>query len=193
MGRLDYVFNNAGIIVLGEIRDLDLTHWRRLIGINLLGVLYGTTCADERMLAQGHGHIVNIASVSGLIPMPIYAAYAATKHAVVGLSTSLRAEAAKLGVKVTVVCPGPLNTGLSAAATLVHASRETLDGRQKKREGMDPAAARVILRGVGRNKRLIVFPFSARLLWWLHRLHPALLTHLERWVVATFRAARTDK
>ena len=59
--------------------------------------------------------------------MPTYAVYSATKHAVVGLSTSLRAEAAKLGVKVTVVCPGPINTGLGAAATIVHASRELLE------------------------------------------------------------------
>uniref|UniRef100_Q026V2 Short-chain dehydrogenase/reductase SDR n=1 Tax=Solibacter usitatus (strain Ellin6076) TaxID=234267 RepID=Q026V2_SOLUE len=193
-GRLDYMFNNAGIIILGEVRDMGLEHWHRLIDVNLLGVLYGTTAAYSHMVRQGYGHIVNIASVGGLVPLPTYAAYAATKHAVVGLSTSMRPEASKLGVRITVVCPGTMNTGLGASATILHASREVLESNSRKKQPpMDPGvAAIVILRGVERNQRMIIFPFDARLLWWAHRIQPALLAPLESWFVRTLRAARTE-
>jgi NAD(P)-dependent dehydrogenase (short-subunit alcohol dehydrogenase family) len=193
-GHLDYVFNNAGIILLGEVRDMELEHWHRLIEVNLLGVLYGTTAAYSHMVKQGHGHIVNIASVGGLVPLPTYAAYSATKHAVVGLSTSMRPEASSLGVKVSVVCPGTMNTGLGASAPILHASRAVLESNYRKNEkNMDPkAAALLILRGIERNRRMIIFPFSARLLWWAHRLQPALLAPLESWFVKALRAARTE-
>jgi NAD(P)-dependent dehydrogenase (short-subunit alcohol dehydrogenase family) len=192
-GRLDYMFNNAGIILLGEVRDMELEHWYRLIDVNLLGVVYGTTVAYSHMVRQGYGHIVNIASVGGLVPLPTYTAYSATKYAVVGLSTSLRPEASKLGVKISVVCPGTMKTGMGTAATILRANREALEGNSKKKDTMDPAvAARAILRGVERNQGMIIFPFSARLLWWTHRLQPALLAPLESWFVKHLRAARTE-
>ena len=192
-GRLDYLFNNAGIILLGEVIDMQLEYWHRVISVNLLGVIYGTTAAYAHMVKQGSGHIVNIASVSGLVPMPTYTAYAATKHAVVGLSTSMRPEASRLGIKISVVCPGTMSTGMGAAARILRASRETLERNSRKKEAMNPAiAARAILRGVEKNERMIVFPFYARLLWWLHRIQPAFLTPLDTWFVKTLRAARTE-
>jgi NAD(P)-dependent dehydrogenase (short-subunit alcohol dehydrogenase family) len=69
-GRLDYMFNNAGIGVGGEVRDLTLEHWRKAIDINLWGVIYGTTAAYSVMLRQGSGHIVNTASAAGLVGEP---------------------------------------------------------------------------------------------------------------------------
>src|SRR5690349_9167787 len=66
-GRLDYMFNNAGIGVSGEVRDLTLDEWRTVIDINLMGVVYGVTAAFPVMIRQGAGHIVNIASLAGLI------------------------------------------------------------------------------------------------------------------------------
>ncbi len=110
-GRLDYMFNNAGIAIVGELRDMSLEHWQRIIDVNLWGVIYGTTAAYSIMARQGSGHIINTASLAGLIGYPASTAYAATKSAVIGLSTSLRAEAAGLGVKVSVVCPGYVQTG----------------------------------------------------------------------------------
>jgi NAD(P)-dependent dehydrogenase (short-subunit alcohol dehydrogenase family) len=193
-GRLDYMFNNAGIIILSEVRDMDPEHWRRIMDINLLGVLNGTVAAYGHMVRQGHGHIVNVASVGGLVQMATYAAYAATKHAVVGLSLSMRAEASTLGVRVSVVCPGPMATGLGAAATIVGADRERLESQAKSRNTpMDArSAARATLRGVERNRAIIVFPFSARLLWWLYRVRPGLLAPLDSHFVKTLRAARTE-
>ena len=111
-GRLDYMFNNAGIGVAGEVRDLSLDHWRKCADINLWGVIHGTTAAYAAMLRQGSGHIVNTASAAGLIGEPGLAPYSVTKSAVVALSTALRAEADGFGVRVSVVCPGFVDTAI---------------------------------------------------------------------------------
>jgi short-subunit dehydrogenase len=86
-----------------------------------------------------------------------------------------------------------MNTSMGASATILRASRKTLESRSRKRKTMDPAAAaRAILRGVERNREMIVFPLEARLLWWAHRIQPALLTPLKSWFVNALRAARTE-
>jgi NAD(P)-dependent dehydrogenase (short-subunit alcohol dehydrogenase family) len=105
-GHLDYIFNIAGVAVMGEVRDLSLDHWRRIVDVNVLGVIQGATAAYRVMLKQGTGHIVNMASLAGLVGYPIMSAYAMTKAAVVAFSTNLRAEAEAFGVKVTALCPG---------------------------------------------------------------------------------------
>src|SRR5262245_5973087 len=111
-GRLDYAFNNAAIAAIGEVRDMAAADWQRLVDVNLLGVIYGSMAAYRIMIEQGSGHIVNISSLTGLIPSPILTAYSTTKWGVMGFSTGLRAEAAGLGVKVSVVCPGLVRTNI---------------------------------------------------------------------------------
>lgn len=191
-GRLDYMFNNAGVSVTGEVRDMTLEHWRGVIDINLLGVLYGTTAAYSLMVRQGFGHIVNVASLAGLIGFPTNVPYATTKSAIVGLSTSLRTEAADLGVKVSVVCPAYVQSNIYYASTMLKVEREDVLATIPFKPMDTTQAARVILRGVARNQEIIVFPFYARLLWWLYRLHPALLAPLARKTVKDFRAIRCE-
>lgn len=189
-GRLDYIFNNAGIAVAGELNDLNLDHWRRIIDVNLWGVIYGTSAAYSVMLRQGFGHIVNTASLAGLVGAPTMIPYATTKFAVVGLSTSLRVEAEEFGVKVSVVCPGFIRTGIFDAATYVRARQEDLLAQVPFKLLDANKAARIILRGVLRNKAIIVFPFYGRFLWWLQRAHNSLTAPLGRKSVKDFRAAR---
>jgi NAD(P)-dependent dehydrogenase (short-subunit alcohol dehydrogenase family) len=186
--RLDYMFNNAGIAVLGEARDSQIDHWRRIVEVNQMGVVYGTMIAYKRMIEQGSGHIINTSSYSGLFGYPLCAPYAMTKHAVAGLSTSLRFEAAGLGVKVTVICPGPVQTNIASSAT------KLVDESQEKfflnlfTMGMDTVkAAKVILRGVSWNKAIIIFPFHAKLTWWLYRIYPGILTLFGRTMTKGFR------
>lgn len=176
-GHLDYLFNNAGIAVIGETLDMELEHWRRTINVNLWGVVYGTAIAYQVMAKQGFGHIVNTASAAGLVPVPGLTAYSATKHAVVGLSLALRVEAARLGVKVSVVCPGIIRTNIPHAATYLKIDREAALSLVHSVRMMDvDKCAHVILRGVARNKAVIrVTPF-AYIISWLFRLHPALMT-----------------
>lgn len=191
-GRLDYMFNNAGIAIAGEERDVSLEHWRRVIGVNIWGVIYGTTAAYSLMVKQGFGHIVNTASLAGLIPVPNEISYTTAKHAVVGLSTSLRAEGADLGVKVSVVCPGFVQTGIFDATPVLQANMEDLLAKIPFKMIEATKAARLILRGVTRNRAIIIFPPHARIFWWLNRLHPALNAPFGRKMVRDFRAIRTE-
>jgi len=193
-GRLDFMFNNAGIALGGEVRDTDLEHWQRILDVNLWGVIYGTKAAYQVMVKQGFGHIVNTASLGGLIPEPMATAYATTKHAVVGLSTSLRAEAAELGVNVSVVCPGFVQTRALDTATYVGIKREDAISEMSSSMKMMDAAdcARVILRGVERNKAIITDTALTRLLWWLYRLSPAVLGPFLQKGVSDMRALRIE-
>jgi NAD(P)-dependent dehydrogenase (short-subunit alcohol dehydrogenase family) len=189
-GRLDYMFNNAGIGVAGEVRDLSLDHWRKAIDINLWGVIYGTTAAYTAMLRQGSGHIVNTASAAGLIGEPGLAPYSVTKSAVVALSTALRAEAEGFGVRVSVVCPGFVDTAIFENAIGVKVDKDRFLAKLPVRLVSAADAARAILRGVEHNEAIIVFPFYARLLWWLTRINPSALGGFHRKMLANLRAMR---
>ncbi|HWS92312.1 MAG TPA: SDR family oxidoreductase, partial [Mycobacterium sp.] len=123
-GRVDYMINNAGIAIGGDSRDLSMQQWRRVLDVDLLGVVYGTVHAYQVMARQGHGHIVNISSLSGLIPQPGNVPYCTSKHGIVGLSLSLRAEGADLGVKVSAACPGDMKTKIYDNMVVVNMSRE---------------------------------------------------------------------
>jgi NAD(P)-dependent dehydrogenase (short-subunit alcohol dehydrogenase family) len=190
-GRLDYMFNNAGVAIFGDVRDMNLEHWRRILEVNLWGVIYGTMSAYQVMVKQGSGHIVNTASGAGLIPSPMETAYSTTKHAVVGLSTSLRAEAADLGIKVSVVCPGLVQTTLYDVTPVLKAKMDDFLAMIPLKPMDATKAAQAILRGVARNREIMVFPFHARLLWWLHRLQPSLLGPFGRKHAKSFRAFRS--
>jgi short-subunit dehydrogenase len=126
------------------------------------------------MIAQGFGHIVNTASMAGLIPNPLNAAYAATKHAVVGLSQSLRIEAAYLGVRVSVICPGvvrtPILRGGEYGAIKTKIPQEKLDEMWEELKPMDPVLfAKKVLNGLAKNKAMIIYPAWWKLLWFLNR------------------------
>ena len=109
-GRLDMLFNNAGIFkpMLFETGTLD--DWKTMIDTNLWSVIYGVHAAIPIMLRQGSGHIVNTSSLAGLVPYPMQVIYDTTKYAVVGLSESLRYEYAEKGIRVSVICPGDIAT-----------------------------------------------------------------------------------
>ncbi len=191
-GRLDYMFNNAGIAIQGEVRDMEKEHWDRIININLLGTLHGTVAAYALMVEQGFGHIVNTASVLGLVSIPTNCLYVTTKHAIVGLSTSLRAEGAGLGVNVSVVCPGFVQTGLYDAATIRKADNDEFYAQVPFKRMDVTKAAREILKGVERNKAIIVFPFHARFMWWLQRIHPNAMDLMNKEAIKGFRKIRHE-
>ena len=188
--RLDYLFNNAGIAVTADARDLRLEHWHQVIAVNLLGVIYGVQAAYPIMVQQGHGHIVNTASLAGLLPYPTNLPYATTKHAVVGLSLSLRAEAADLGVKVSVVCPGYVQSGIYAASPILNVRLEQMQPALPFKLMEADTAARRILAGVARNQPMIVFPLYARMLWWVYRLRMTWLNPLGLKLIRDLRRLR---
>ncbi len=189
--RLDYMFNNAGISVGAEVRDMGLEHFRSILDTNLHGAIYGSIYAYEVMLEQGFGHIVNTASMAGLVPFPTQTAYVATKFGVVGFSKSLRLEAADFGVKVSVVCPGFVRTGIFEASPFLNVDKQKLLALLPPKMVEAKRAAQLILKGVRKNKAVIVFPFGARIIWWLYRLHPVFLAPIHRKMMADFRRLRT--
>lgn len=112
-GVCDYLFNNAGLAIHKPLVDTTEEDWNRLISVNLLGVSHGIAAFAPTMIhAENGGHIVNIASMAGLVPLEGFGIYVATKFAVVGLSEVLAAELAPSGVSVTVACPGWVATSI---------------------------------------------------------------------------------
>jgi NAD(P)-dependent dehydrogenase (short-subunit alcohol dehydrogenase family) len=187
-GRLDLMFNNAGIGMGGEPEELSLAHWDRVLDVNLRGVVHGCQAAYPVMTEQGSGHIVNTASMAGLVPTGgLLTPYATSKHAVVGLSLGLRAAGAGRGVHVNMVCPlyvdtpildkkGPEDLPVPPSVANRPTVREILARRNVKPYPPERLADDV-LRGVARNKAIIVAPFSAYLYWLAARLAPSALEH----------------
>ena len=193
-GRLDYLFNNAGIGVSGEMKDYEPADWDDVLDVNLRGVVYGVQAAYPVMVRQGFGHLINTASIAGLIPTPITGSYTTTKHAVVGLSRALRIEAKEYGVKVSVLCPGVIRTPILEGGRYGRLKFEVDMGRMRETwerlRPMDPAVlARKAVRAVERNRAIIVVPGWWRLFWLLDRLSPRLS---ESFQTAMFRRMRRD-
>jgi NAD(P)-dependent dehydrogenase (short-subunit alcohol dehydrogenase family) len=189
-GRLDLMINNAGIGVGGEIRDLNLDHWRTAVETNLMGMIHGVIAAYSVMLRQGAGHIVNVASLAGLVPAPGFGPYAATKAAVVSLTSVLRAEAKAFGVRASVVCPGFVKTAIFEHAIGMKFDKEELIRKVGMPFMTAEDAARRILRGVERNQAVIVFPANARMVWRLMRISPSLLPPFQRLIRERLRNLR---
>ncbi len=184
-GRIDYLFNNAGIVIGGTINDLTVGDWNRVIDVNLRGVVNGVQAVYPIMRKQGFGHLVNTASMAGLMPHPMNIPYTATKHAVVGLSQSLRAEAAHLGIRVSVICPGVIRTpildGGRYGAFHMKIPHEKLGAIWETLKPMPPEDfAWKTLNAVAKNKAIIIEPPFWKMIWWLNRLSPALGVALAR-------------
>ncbi len=113
-GRLDILCNNAGVLGTGNLPDLPTEEWRRVIDIDLHSVFYGCTAAIPHLRESGQGVIVNTASISGLAGDYATPSYNAAKAAVVNLTRSLALEHADQNIRVNCVCPGPIETPMTA-------------------------------------------------------------------------------
>ena len=127
LGRLDVLVNNAGTMLLGPIAGAPTEEWRRMIDVNVYGVLYCTHAALPLMTAQGGGHIVNVSSVAGRVARQGSGVYNLTKFGIGAFSESLRQEGVALGVRVTLIEPGAVATELAG-----HNRPEVLEQIQKR-------------------------------------------------------------
>lgn len=185
-GRLDLMVNNAGVAVGGLHEQLDQAQWDLALRVNLGGVINGVNAAYPVMRAQRAGHLLNTASLAGLVPAPAMLPYTTTKHAVVGLSTALRAEAAAVGVHVSVLCPGFVDTPLLDSIHTggpdggqVLSVRRQIRRVQPRLMSADLVAERAI-RGLERDTAIIAVGGVAQIMWRLNRYVPPVARGLVR-------------
>jgi NAD(P)-dependent dehydrogenase (short-subunit alcohol dehydrogenase family) len=167
-GRLDVLDNNAGVGSAGAAEELSVAQDRKVIDVNVVGVIRMIKAVMPHMRAQGRGRIVNVSSIAGLVPQPHMAVYVASKHALEGYSESVDHEVREFGVRVVLVEPGPTSTSFDAAMVrpdvLIPAyahQRETFAEvmAESTSDGDDPASvARVIVAAVTDPKPKLRYP-----------------------------------
>lgn len=171
-GGVDVLVNNAGVVLFGPMKDMTLEDWQWIIGINLWGIIHGTHFFLPGMMERGSGHIVNIASAAGLLPMPMLSAYSGTKSAVVSMTRVWRGEGAARGVGFTAICPGMMNTNIARSIrmctgeerkAIAEPSWKATKFLSSKR--YDPSTiAEAIIRAVEKNRSVVPVGFETRLL-----------------------------
>lgn len=173
-GKLDLMINNAGVAYVGESFDMQVDTIEKLAHINFTAVNSGAVLAYTQMKKQGFGHILNTASMGGFLPTPGMAVYAATKHGVVGLTTSLAAEGRDFNIVVKASCPGFIKSELmNKSGDVSNNMSEYLDLLP---EPIDASiAAKTIINGLGKKPVLIFTPYYAKISYFLNRFIPGFL------------------
>ncbi|MBV8665485.1 MAG: SDR family oxidoreductase [Burkholderiaceae bacterium] len=175
-GSVHYLFNNAGVTLVGTIEHSSIEEFEWQLGINLWGVIYGVKAFLPIMLAQRAGHIVNISSIFGMIGFPGQGAYNVSKFGVRGLTECLWSELEGTGVQATTVHPGGIRTEIGAKARMCKLADEQEHKMLPLVDRMlitpPEECAANILRGVAQGKRKIVTGHKATLVDWLSRLVP---------------------
>jgi NAD(P)-dependent dehydrogenase (short-subunit alcohol dehydrogenase family) len=191
LGRIDLLFNNAGIGLNGEFQDVTLTHWKRIVDVNLWGVIYGCHHVYPIMVEQGYGQIVNTASLAGLIPGGLTSPYSAAKYGVVGFTLTLRSEARQYGVKVNALCPGYMRTNIQRTTENVTAYMNSEKNEQMNANMRFPTpedCIHQIMRGVRRDRAIIVSPRVHKVFWLLHRAVPGFNVAMWTMVIKRMKA-----
>jgi NAD(P)-dependent dehydrogenase (short-subunit alcohol dehydrogenase family) len=195
--RIDTVVANAGVVGVGEFGDTTPASLRRVMEVNFFGQLHIAQAAYGRMREAGRGRIIFVSSVAGLVFQPLTAGYSASKHALVGLASSIFADASRHGVSVHVACPGYIDdTGIFEnaecfgydRAAITRIVRRLIPGFAKP-----GPAARTIISQALRNRFFIVFPLHARLFWACYRLMPETTVRLSGRLHGLLASARSPK
>lgn len=183
---IDFLFNNAGVTLLAEAHKLEFSRWKWLLDINVMGVAMGIHHVYPRMIRQGSGHIVNMASIAGSTGYATATAYAASKACILELTRSLRAEARTYGISVSAGCPGYVDSRIFTQERVVGAELHAVMDDLPVRMISADKAAKMLLRGVSRDRQTIVFPISARLLWHMSHWVPSLLAPIQKRLMRPF-------
>ncbi len=161
IGAVDVLVNNAGVAFLGSFEETPLAQWRRILDINVLGIVH---CVDAFLpsmrAAGGKRKIVNVASLAGFAPAPNMSAYAASKHAVVGLSEVLALELHDTDISVLIVCPGIINTPIVHVSGTAPGMTEAQIGKLQKYYDTDGCHPSVVAEDIVRavESEAIVLP-----------------------------------
>jgi NAD(P)-dependent dehydrogenase (short-subunit alcohol dehydrogenase family) len=183
---VDILMNNAGVGLGGGALHTTLEDWDWIVGINLFGVIHGCHFFVPRMVARGRGgHVVNVASAAAFVATQALAAYSTTKYAVLGLSEALRDELAPHGIGVTAVCPGVINTAITATTPLrgpdaTPEMRQRIIDLYRRRNYGPERVAENVLRAVQRNRAVAPIAVEAWAMYYLKRVAPGLVAWLNR-------------
>ena len=165
-GRIDFLFNNAGIATGGEIRDLKQQDWEKVFDVNLYGFINCANEAYKRMIKENGGHIINITSIAALTKYtPLNTPYAVSKTGALAYSRALQLEASGLGIRVLSVCPGAIKTEIGE--NMEHINANDKAQQQSKdfiAKGISPELAAItILNAIVNDKNELVFPKAFKL------------------------------
>ncbi|GAA3908928.1 SDR family oxidoreductase [Streptomyces gulbargensis] len=189
-GTVDVLVNNAGIGLTGSFFDTTTDEWKRVLDVNLWGVVHGCRVFGARMADRGQGgHIVNIASAAAFQPSRALPAYSTSKAAVLMLSECLRAELAGQGIGVSAICPGIVNTGITSTARFAGVTDEAEEKRRRTKAARlyglrnypPEKVADAILGAVLHDRAVVPVTPEARGARLLGRLSPGVLRAFARW------------
>jgi len=161
-GRLDFLFNNAGVGGTLQFEKATIDDWKGIMDVNLWSVIYGVNAAVPIMLKQGFGHIVNTSSIAGIVPPPFQALYCLTKFGITGLTESLRYEYAEKNIHFSTICPSNIATPIF---------KKSIDGTVHDEVKIPgdaiPAdkAAKQVLNQLPEHKGIIIIPEELRQMW----------------------------
>lgn len=182
-GALDILVNNAGVGLAGDFLNTTVDDWQWVLGINVMGVVHGCKLFAPDMVANGKGHIINLASAAGYYAAPDMSAYSASKHAVLGMTESLRAELAEKGIGVSAICPGVINTGIVASSRMRGAAGDAQDklvAFYRKRNYGPELVAEAILGAVEHNRAVVPVSPEAWVMYGAKRFTPGALDFVNR-------------
>ena len=183
---LDILMNNAGIGVAGRFLDTTLGSWRKVMDINLMGVVHGCHAFLPKMVSRGQGgHVINTASAAAFVATPDMPAYATSKFAVQGFTEALRADMAGHGIGVTAVCPGIINTPIVANSIMEgqmgdEGVKDKVVRFYQKRNYTAERVADKILSAVRRNRAVQPVSPEAWFMYYAKRFTPRLIARLTR-------------
>ena len=194
-GRVDVLVNNAGVGIGGELDAIPLDDLEWIVGVNLMGEVYGSRLFLPQMIARGEGHIVNVASLSALVVLPLHIAYTTTKFGLAGFTEALWAECRRHGIGVTLVCPGAVKSNImqhtrTFAKNERQAEQSEKWGRMLQERGKEPEeAGRLVLEAIKKDRFLLLTGTEAYMLYYLRRLLPGPLRRVVAYITASVSRA----
>jgi NADP-dependent 3-hydroxy acid dehydrogenase YdfG len=184
-GRIDVFVNNAGVAGSGSLEQTSFDDWEWMIDIDLMGVVRGCKAVVPVLRKQGFGHVVNVASIAGVVAGPMMASYNVAKAGVISLSESLRKDLSGTGVEVSVVCPSFFTSDLHSTARTLNADQQRIVTKMINKATYTADDIAAIVASAIDAKRFMVLPQKdAKLMWWFKRIAPERFHH---WIVKKSR------
>jgi NAD(P)-dependent dehydrogenase (short-subunit alcohol dehydrogenase family) len=185
-GAVDVLVNNAGIAAAGGFLDTTLDTWRKVLDVNVMGVVHGCHAFLPAMVARGHGgHVVNLSSLLGFAAHGYQPVYCASKYAVLGFSESLRADMAKHNIGVTAICPGVIHTNIISATIMEgrlgqSGMRDKVDNFYTRRNFKPAQVAAAIIDAVKKNQAVRPVSPESWAMYYAARFTPGVVRMMAR-------------